>query len=170
LSTSVNLVLALSACSEGGRNCPHLQASHTLLVPRMLFYLSLLGLFAIVFMGLIHYRSRIIPLLPTSVQSRLPTLPFWHPGDAGYSRVPTSFASQASLGLSSAAFDLEQNIHGGDSRAGLDEVGTQEVLEIMRAEHVNFDEARLRRHNRLLAHNGIDPTGMPLDSKAVTRL
>lgn len=53
----------------------------------------------------------------------------------------------------------------------------------------SFDEARLRRHTRLLARNGIDPTGkwlfrigsgrtifnpgapgMPLDSKAVTRL
>jgi len=136
----------------------------------MLFYLSLLGFLVIVFMGTIHYRSHIIPLLPTRVQSLLPTLPFSHPGDSGYSRVPTSFASQASLGLSSAAFDLEQNIHGGDSRAGLDEAGTQEVLEIMRTEHVNFDEARLRRHNRLLANNGIDSTGMPLDAKAVTRL
>jgi len=136
----------------------------------MLFYLSLLGFFVLVFMATIHYRSRVIPLLPARIQSLLPTLPFSHPGDSGYSRVPTGFASQASLGLSSAAFDLEQNIMDGDSRAGLDEVGTQEVMNIMRSENVSFDEARLRRHNRLLARNDIDPTGMPLDSKAVTRL
>lgn len=35
----------------------------------------------------------------------------------------------------------------------------------------SFDEARLRRHRRLLQENRIDPqTGLPLDSKAVTRL
>ncbi|KAF8511791.1 hypothetical protein BU17DRAFT_54453, partial [Hysterangium stoloniferum] len=118
----------------------------------------------------IHYRSRLIPLLPTRIQSLLPTLPFTNPSGAGYSRVPTSFASQAAHGLSSAAFDLEQNIMGDDARVGLDEAGTQEVMEIMRTEHVTFDEARLRRHHRMLARNGIDPTGMPLDSKAVTRL
>jgi Fungal protein of unknown function (DUF2015) len=75
-------------------------------------------------------------MLPSRVQSLLPTLPFTHPRDSGYTRVPTTFASQASLGLSSSAFDLEQNITGGDSRAGLDEAGTQEVMEIMRTEHV----------------------------------
>jgi hypothetical protein len=52
---------------------------------------------------------------------------------------------------------------------------------------LSFDQARLIRHNRILARNGIDPSGlfgvphvsyarphgflgMPLDSKAVTRL
>jgi len=72
--------------------------------------------------------------------------------------------------MSSNAFDIEANIRDGDSRAGLDERGTQEVMEIMRRERVNFDQARLIRHNRILARNGIDPTGLPLDSKAVTRL
>ncbi|KAF8586453.1 hypothetical protein K439DRAFT_1408834 [Ramaria rubella] len=136
----------------------------------MLFYLSVLSVLVLVIMAAIHYRSRLIPLLPARIQSHIPTLPFSHPGDSGYTRVPTSFASQASLGLSSSAFDLEQNILDGDSRAGLDEAGTREVMEIMRTENVNFDEARLRRHHRMLARNGIDPTGMPLDSKAITRL
>lgn len=63
-------------------------------------------------------------------------LPFSHPEGTGYARLPTTFASQASLGLSSPAFDLEQNISGGDPRAGLDEAGTQEVMEIMRTENV----------------------------------
>lgn len=69
----------------------------------------------------------------------------------------------------------------GDSRAGLDERGTQEVLEIMRRERVecvitlqmetaadillgvySFDQARLIRHNQILARNGIDPSGVSL--------
>lgn len=40
------------------------------------------------------------------------------------------------MGLSSSNFDLEQNILGGDSRQGLDEAASQEVLEIMRNEGV----------------------------------
>jgi len=89
---------------------------------------------------------------------------------AGYARVPTTFAAQRAGGLSSSNFDLEVNVQGGDARTGLDEAGTQEVLEIMRSQGVTFDEARLIRHHRILARNGIDPSGMPLDSKAVTRL
>jgi len=38
--------------------------------------------------------------------------------------------------MSSNAFDIEANIRDGDSRAGLDERGTQEVMEIMRRERV----------------------------------
>ncbi|KAG8860322.1 hypothetical protein FRB96_003971 [Tulasnella sp. 330] len=54
----------------------------------------------------------------------------------------------------------------GDSRSGLDEVGAAEVRAIMQSHRVNFDQARLIRHNQILARNGIDPSGMPLDSKA----
>jgi len=139
----------------------------------MLFYLSLFGFFVLTVIGLIHYRALIIPRLPPRIQERLPNLPYpfaSHPSSAGYSRVPSTFAAQASRGLSSSAFDLEQNIHGDDSRMGLDEAGTQEILEIMRVQGVNFDEARLIRHHKILARNGIDPSGMPIDSKAVTRL
>lgn len=35
-------------------------------------------------------------------------------------------------------FDIEANINDDDSRAGLDERGTQEVLEIMRRERVKY--------------------------------
>ena len=93
----------------------------------------------IIFQGSIHYRARIIPLLPGRIQSAFPSLPARfasNPRNAGYSRVPNSFADQAAQGLSSAAFDLEQNIFGDDSRVGLDEAGTQEVMEIMRAQGV----------------------------------
>ena len=48
-----------------------------------------------------------------------------------------SFSDQARAGLSSTMFDIEAaNIAEGDSRAGLDEQGTQEVLEIMRTQRV----------------------------------
>jgi hypothetical protein len=41
-----------------------------------------------------------------------------------------TFEAQANAGLSSAAFDIEANIRDGDSRAGLDERGTREVMEV----------------------------------------
>jgi len=91
------------------------------------------------------------------------------PGLQNYTPLST-FSEQVGAGLSSASFDIEANIRDGDSRAGLDERGTQEVMEIMRRERVNFDQARLIRQSQILARNGIDPSGMPLDSKAVTRL
>lgn len=78
--------------------------------------------------------------------------------------------------MTSTDFDIEANINEGDSRMGLDERGTQEVLEIMRRERVkyvlrlsnvalnlifsSFDQARLIRQNRILACNGIDPSGL----------
>ncbi|KAI8996388.1 hypothetical protein BD414DRAFT_505818 [Trametes punicea] len=89
---------------------------------------------------------------------------------AHYQPVATTFTEQADAGLTSSTFDIEANVREGDSRIGLDERGTQEVLDIMRRERVNFDQARLIRQNRILAAHGIDPSGMPLDAKAVTRL
>jgi len=128
----------------------------------MFFYLSLLAFIALLVMLVFHYRATIIPHVPSKVRSLFPGLNHYAP--------LSTFASQADAGLSSPMFDIEANIHDGDSRAGLDERGTQEVMEIMRRERVTFDQARLIRHNQILARNGIDPTGMPLDSKAVTRL
>lgn len=37
-------------------------------------------------------------------------------------------------------------------------------------ERCTFDQARLIRHNQMLAKNGIAPDGTPLDRKAITRL
>ncbi|WFD43429.1 hypothetical protein MPSI1_002091 [Malassezia psittaci] len=77
----------------------------------------------------------------------------------------------AEVGLTSALFDIEANITDGDTREGLDEHGMHEVHQLMQKYNLSFDEARLRRHRALLSQNNIDPlTGMPLDSKAVTRL
>lgn len=48
----------------------------------------------------------------------------------------STFAEQVDAGLNSTNFDIEANIREGDSRTGLDERGTQEVMEIMRRERV----------------------------------
>ncbi|KAF9474761.1 hypothetical protein BDN70DRAFT_884479 [Pholiota conissans] len=128
----------------------------------MLFYLSLLAFLSLLVMLTYRYRALVVPHLPERIKSLFPRLHDYTP--------LSTFSQQAGLGMTSSNFDIEANIREGDSRTGLDEAGTQEVLEIMRRERINFDQARLVRHNRILARNGIDPTGMPLDSKAVTRL
>ncbi|KAJ4470142.1 hypothetical protein J3R30DRAFT_3539016 [Lentinula aciculospora] len=128
----------------------------------MLFYISLVALVALVVLVLHRYRSSIAPYVPRRVKTLFPQFNHYVP--------LSTFADQASAGMSSSNFDIEANIMDGDSRSGLDERGTQEVMEIMRQERVNFDQARLIRHNRILANNGIDSSGMPLDSKAITHL
>ncbi|KAH8996115.1 hypothetical protein EDB86DRAFT_2804154 [Lactarius hatsudake] len=126
----------------------------------MLFYVSILAFSALLCMLLYRYRAH----LP----GRRTIIP--HPSRENYAPLST-FADQAAAGMTSSTFDIEaDNIFQGDVRAGLDEQGTQEVMEIMRRENVTFDQARLIRHHRHLAANGIDPSGMPLDAKAVTRL
>jgi len=128
----------------------------------MLFFLSLVAFLSLLVMLTYRYRSFVVPHLPERVKSMFPALNNYTP--------LASFSQQLSAGMTSDNFDIEANVRDGDSRLGLDERGTQEVLEIMRRERVNFDQARLIRQNRILARNGIDPSGMPLDSKAVTRL
>ncbi|KAH9066899.1 hypothetical protein EDB87DRAFT_470566 [Lactarius vividus] len=129
----------------------------------MLFYVSILAFATLLLMLLYRYRAH----LPVPGCRHTTTL---HPSRENYAPLST-FADQAAAGMTSSTFDIEaDNIFQGDVRAGLDEQGTQEVMEIMRRENVNFDQARLIRHHRHLAANGIDPSGMPLDAKAVTRL
>ncbi|KAF8625041.1 hypothetical protein AX17_006955 [Amanita inopinata Kibby_2008] len=126
----------------------------------MLFFLSVFAFFLLLIMVSYRYRGAIVQYLPRRL-----TFPSLH----HYTPLST-FSEQANAGMSSNAFDIEANIRDGDSRAGLDEQGVQEVMDIMRSERVKFDQARLIRHNRILARNGIDPSGIPLDAKAVTRL
>ncbi|EAU90112.1 hypothetical protein CC1G_12223 [Coprinopsis cinerea okayama7 len=128
----------------------------------MLFYISLVAFFFLLVMLMHRYRAFVIPHVPERVRSFFPRL-------SNYTPLST-FADQVNAGMTSDSFDIEANIATGDSRMGLDEQGTREVREIMRRERVNFDQARLIRQNRILAANGIDPSGMPLDSKAITRL
>lgn len=75
-----------------------------------------------------RYRAVISPYLPQRVKSLFPHLSHYVP--------LSTFADQANAGLTSSEFDIEANIHAGDSRIGLDERGTEEVMEIMRRERV----------------------------------
>jgi len=82
-----------------------------------------------------------------------------------------SFSDQAAAGMSSHNFYLEENMAGGsENRLGLDEAGVEEIRRIMQVwfvylidnraiDRVTFDQARLIRHNRILAKNGIAPDG-----------
>jgi len=126
----------------------------------MLFTASIIAAIALVAMLAYYYRQRILSFFPSS-----------SPVHAGYSRLAT-FSAQAANGLTSRNFDLqENNLEAGDSRSGLDESSAREVHAIMQQQGISFDEARLVRHKRILQLNGVDPqTGLPLDSKAVTRL
>ncbi|KAG6042194.1 hypothetical protein E4U41_003940 [Claviceps citrina] len=84
-----------------------------------------------------------------------------------YSRLPDSFSGDVEAGLSSSTFDLTGNLEG-DSRAGLDDVGKQEVLRIMKSKRMTFDQARKAYiDNRFKAH-GIGPDGRPRDPKFVS--
>ncbi|KAI9059938.1 hypothetical protein FKP32DRAFT_1579068 [Trametes sanguinea] len=130
----------------------------------MFFWLSLFALSTLLVMLTLRYRAALFnPVRSLFGGSRAAAV-------AAHYQPVSTFAEQADAGLSSSTFDIEANIREGDSRIGLDERGTQEVLDIMRRERVNFDQARLIRQNRILAAHGIDPSGMPLDAKAVTRL
>ncbi|KIM32790.1 hypothetical protein M408DRAFT_186548 [Serendipita vermifera MAFF 305830] len=111
-----------------------------------------------------YKRNAIMERIPESIRDRLPG------SRKDYTLLPTTFEDQAAHGYSSSAFDLAGNVSG-DSRVGLDERQLQEIRDIMKRERVNFDQARLIRHKREMARNGIDPvTGLPTDPRAVTRL
>ena len=75
-----------------------------------------------------RYRAFITPHLPERVKMFFPKL-------SNYTPLST-FSDQIGAGMTSSDFDIEANIRDGDSRTGLDERGTQEVLEIMRRERV----------------------------------
>ena len=77
-----------------------------------------------------RYRASIIPYIPDRVKSLFPKLSHYTP--------LSTFSDQVGAGMTSNDFDIEANINSGDSRVGLDERGTQEVLEIMRRERVKY--------------------------------
>ena len=77
-----------------------------------------------------RYRASIILYIPDRVKSLFPKL-------SNYTPLST-FSDQVGAGMTSNDFDIEANISSGDSRVGLDERGTQEVLEIMRRERVKY--------------------------------
>ncbi|KAG2730744.1 hypothetical protein G9P44_006321, partial [Scheffersomyces stipitis] len=71
-------------------------------------------------------------------------------------------------GFSSANFDLEANVAGGDTRKGLSEEALAEIQRIMDSKRKTFDEARLEYTPSELGRNGVDKDGVPLDPKLVT--
>lgn len=75
-----------------------------------------------------RYRATLISHVPNPIKSLFPGLGHYTP--------LATFDAQVNAGLTSESFDIEANIRDGDSRAGLDERGTQEVLDIMRRERV----------------------------------
>ncbi|KAK0555170.1 hypothetical protein OC845_000306 [Tilletia horrida] len=126
-------------------------------------------------------RRQLVGLLPESAQRRLfgssLSLPLSAGGQGGSSAryrplAAFDWSATASAGLSSSLFDTDaHNVALGDSRAGLDERGAEEVHRIMQTQGVGFDEARLIRQQAYLAQHNVDPrTGIPLDKKAITSL
>ncbi|KAF9518994.1 hypothetical protein BS47DRAFT_1482266 [Hydnum rufescens UP504] len=134
----------------------------------MFFTLSIIGFVALVLLLSLYHRSRVLSFLPLRLVALLPSN-IQLPHQLRPYVLLSTFESQRDAGMSSTAFDLEANL-AGDSRLGLDERGAEEVRSIMQTQGVTFDQARLIRHKQILARNGIDPTGMPLDSKAITHL
>jgi len=126
------------------------------------YTISFVGIVLLALLALYYYRSHIISYLPEQLKSRF--------SSSSYVPLPTSWQSQIESGYSSSNFDLSANFLDGDSRSGLDEMTLQEIRGIMEEMRIGFDEARLVRQKRYLARNGIDPSGMPLDKKAVTSL
>lgn len=134
----------------------------------MFFHLSALTVVAALAFGkstsvsslisvLLYNRHRVLPIiapyLPSALVARL----------SHYTPLSTfSFSDQVAAGMSSSSFDVESaNLGEGSSEArlGLDEAGVEEVRRIMAVERCGFDQARLIRHNRHLAKNGIAPDG-----------
>ncbi|KAF5316419.1 hypothetical protein D9619_006535 [Psilocybe cf. subviscida] len=94
----------------------------------MYYFFSFVAFLSLLVMLTYRYRALIAPHLPERVKSLFPALRNYQP--------LSTFSDQVGLGLTSDDFDIEANIREGDSRSGLDEQGTQEVLEIMRRERV----------------------------------
>lgn len=78
----------------------------------------------------VRYRLTLAPYVPERVKSLFPIMGQYTP--------LRTFADQADAGLTSSEFDIEANMRNGDSRAGLDERGTQEVMDIMHRERVKY--------------------------------
>jgi Fungal protein of unknown function (DUF2015) len=117
----------------------------------MLFYVSILAFAALFLMRTSYYATSIDPCespdfaavlyryrahLPVPERLRAIIRGCSNCSRENYAPLST-FADQAAAGMTSSTFDIEaDNIFLGDSRVGLDDQGTQEVMEIMRRENV----------------------------------
>ena len=114
----------------------------------MLFYVSILAFAALFLMRTSYYVVSMGPHEAPNIiavlyryRAHIPVpepLQAFIPGHLRENYAPLStFEDQAAAGMTSSTFDIEaDNIFQGDSRAGLDEQGTQEVMDIMRRENV----------------------------------
>jgi hypothetical protein len=84
----------------------------------------------------------ILPHVPERVRSLFPRLRHYTP--------LSTFPQQINAGLTSSAFDIEANVRDGDSRAGLDEQATEEILEIMRRDRVKYGVSIMCRTTLLM--------------------
>ncbi|KAJ9155793.1 hypothetical protein NKR19_g4422 [Coniochaeta hoffmannii] len=118
-------------------------------------------------------RAHWLPAFTYQIQDLGSRLRYTFTREYLYSRLPSSFVSNSfaddmEAGLSSSTFDLGANVEGGDSRAGLDDAAKREVLRIMKARRMNFDQARRVYMERRFADNGIGADGRPRDPKFVS--
>ncbi|KAB5570333.1 hypothetical protein GE09DRAFT_1102813 [Coniochaeta sp. 2T2.1] len=79
-----------------------------------------------------------------------------------------SFRDDMEAGLSSSTFNLGENVEAGDGRAGLDDAAKREILGIMKARRMDFDQARRVYMERRFERNGIGADGRPRDPKFVS--
>ncbi|KAG6896669.1 hypothetical protein C0992_006803 [Termitomyces sp. T32_za158] len=77
-----------------------------------------------------RYRATILPHI--HIPERMRTV---FPRTGHYTPLVT-FSEQINAGMTSSQFDIEANLRDGDSRSGLDERSTQEVMDIMRQQRV----------------------------------
>ncbi|EGW30198.1 uncharacterized protein SPAPADRAFT_63811 [Spathaspora passalidarum NRRL Y-27907] len=86
----------------------------------------------------------------------------------GYYGPVGSFDEDIEDGLTSDAFDIEQNRDKGDTRKGLSLQAKREIKRIMKTMKVSFDEARLTYTRLQFDENNVDEDGLPKDPKLVT--
>ncbi|RLV92772.1 hypothetical protein JA1_002948 [Spathaspora sp. JA1] len=86
----------------------------------------------------------------------------------GYYGPVGSFDEDMADGLTSDAFDIEQNIQTGDKRRGLTLSAKREIKRLMKSMKLSFDEARLRYTRLQFDQNDVDENGIPRDPKLVT--
>jgi hypothetical protein len=85
-----------------------------------------------------------------------------------YSRLPSTFAGDVAVGLSSDTFDLSGNVESADGRAGLDDGAKAEILRIMKKRRLTFDNARKVYMEQRFSDNDIAADGRPRDPKFVS--
>jgi len=92
-----------------------------------IFYTVVFGLFLSATV-LYFTRTRWLHFLPYSVSDF--SLSDLRSSNPLYTAIPSSFNADIEDGLTSEDFDLQANIAGGDSRAGLDDVAKKEITKL----------------------------------------